>query len=217
MADRGRLLKQILAQYRASLPSGTEIPPDGDIACSEEFRAVWDVDPYTTVTAEDFDAALASIPALLEPWSKAVDNTLLDCLGAPDPAILPLATTWFQCRTCAMRLTYPQARHHWCLMSHTSYSTPDRARWSFYYALGREPWTDNAGPRIWHNPSETVRRVSAELLVKACGRDPAWATATEMDALAATFLCGRCCVGEEGYATKQGRQPMLWTAAVCHR
>lgn len=33
MENRGRLLKQILAQYCASLPSGTKVPPDGDIAC----------------------------------------------------------------------------------------------------------------------------------------------------------------------------------------
>lgn len=220
MKARGMLLKDVLIKYRASLPPGTNIPPNGDIANSAPFRAIWDIDTGIEVHASYFDAALASIPELWESWHQAVDDALLKCLDLSDPAELMRAVTRVFCQACTAGLFYHQVHEHKCFTRHL-YSGPYTQEQAnlllqFWIGLQSVPWNQENVLRKPAYSHELTFGTCTEMLASLCGLDPSTATAEDMDAAGSTFVCKTCVEEKERdyYYLKEGRAPMTWLAVV---
>jgi hypothetical protein len=177
------------------------------------------------VVLKDFEAVTADLPSMLQTWRcqhiltlakhAFPDASYLDYDAAC--ARLQLATTVFECKgdedlheppgACGEPLAlqsehgflwWPHALHHGCCRADSRVDACERARTQGDAARALGPGYDYAlrKPLDW-TPlcrSSSAGGVAAQV-VRACGKDPAYTTAAEMDALDPRLMCLKCTQG----------------------
>lgn len=162
-------------------------------------------DEEDPLTSDDYAVALRQIPQFVTTWEQKKRNLLISLLpnveSAPVSALsdrpidrLALATSIFNCRRCDHNCKFgnPKLRcyHSSNLLAHecpyrTSTEYPNLVYGDMESDLGFHSWLGANAPYCFDE--QAADRAAA--LVEACGLEPDFATADDMDALDARFIC----------------------------
>ena len=205
------LLRQALLEYNAPrLPMSADMdwqPFFSDYALVPTFKDLMESSADTEITKDALhELCQTHIPALEAQWRKDRKRDFVKIVndaGLPleladpsdDDTLLSLAITTFDCRSCSYRgLRWPQVLAHRCArqVSFLAFYFGDTDK--YRHAIARTciehkeqpPWPQDAAFSFNRAAEETAAAI------RACGRDPATATAEEMDACGVRLLCRSC-------------------------
>ncbi|KAJ7577440.1 hypothetical protein C8J56DRAFT_899073 [Mycena floridula] len=184
-ASRYSLLRTLCTTYQSNQPIDNIMPPVPDIALSEDFRAIIEDTPLTTIlTIDDFAPAIAELPRIIQEWRSQKDLELLAILQQHDSnstlSDLNLATTIFK------------VSHETCIRY------PDILARRSTFSILYDPFRPMGfrGEGTWNERNviaydeDASRNVSAVL--KACGLDPVVATRDDLETLNPLIECLTC-------------------------
>ncbi|PIL35919.1 hypothetical protein GSI_01579 [Ganoderma sinense ZZ0214-1] len=228
----GRLRQALLEYNAARLPMSADMdwqPFFSDYAFMPTFKDLMEASADTEVTKDAlFELCEAHLPTLQAQWRKdrKWDFAGIVVKGAgtfpgldlpeDDDTLLSLAITTFDCKSCTYRgLRWPQVLAHRCVrqMSFLAFYFGETDRYRAAIARTciehkeQPPWPQD--PTFGFNPSLE----SAVAAIRACGRDPATATADEMDGCGVRLLCRTC---ESPARRTFGISAFDWKSAARH-
>ena len=146
--SRCAILMEIYDSLRVLLHFNMAMPNVADLALLPSARSVILDTPYeTTVTLADFSQLSEQLLEFSQSWLAAADQAILDIVRnssiGPDAsdAILPLATTLFNCSTCSKVLHYPRVLVHSCLQTVASTDGNEPTTLAYMFScLKCRPW-----------------------------------------------------------------------------
>ncbi|KZT30909.1 hypothetical protein NEOLEDRAFT_45258 [Neolentinus lepideus HHB14362 ss-1] len=204
LCKRLDILKELHREEVISHPPLTPLPDAGDLFEILEFKEIIFRPSEVEVNHASFDLPMLRFEYHAAQWMKTVHKTLRALL--PDPVapdettersdhLLSLATTFFRCAWCARPIPYPQIIVHKCMHQCIRFTSDDFEAQCLQH-LRTEPWL-RWGEKL---EFDTVASRTAELLVRACGKDVKSTSYCDMEHLEEFFIY---------HATTTHRQPDL--------